>query len=102
MNTKLRKFLKQWDKRTWFYHHLKKDSDFKKEAATLRKQIVINSSTGPHTPTGREDFDRLKAPGKETKIGLIESFMAKWNVHWDHVLLNYLLHGDENDLPPMF
>lgn len=102
MNTKLTNYLQQKGRSAWFYTHLKKDPEFKREATELRKRVVIATPHGGYRPSEIRDFELLDDPDKEAKAAEVEAFMAKWNIHWDYVLLNFLINEDENDLPPMF
>jgi hypothetical protein len=101
MNKKLENYLERPSRRYWHYYFLKRDNDFKKEAAELAQAITIQLDNGDlYLPTGIEDYDYLQDPNKDSKIMLINNFQIKWNIHWNYVLLNYLLRGDEDDLPP--
>jgi hypothetical protein len=100
MKKTLKEYLEQKNRRTWFYTHLKKDPEFKHDAANLRERIAIDTEHGKYNPTMVVDFEYLEDPEKDVKIALIEAFMNRWNIHWDYALLSFLLIEDENTLPP--
>jgi hypothetical protein len=101
MNKRLYNYLHKKGRSYWFYYHLKHDDDFRKEANELDKKIAIKRENGTfYRPTAIEDFDYLNDPNKETKLGLIEEFQIRWHIHWDYYLLNFLIRGDPEDVPP--
>lgn len=102
MKAKLKEYLETKDRRTWFYHHLKRDPIFKAEAAKLRAKIAIDTPYGKYNPLESSDFDLYQDSEAATKKELVANFMERWNVHWDYSLLAFLLTEDENALPPMF
>lgn len=85
----------------WFYYHLKHDTDFQSEAAELAKLIIIESEGNPpYLPTDIGDYDYFQDPDKNKKLKLIEDFQLRWKIHWDYFLLNYLIRGNPDDVPP--
>jgi hypothetical protein len=80
---------------------LKHDPDFRKEAEVLDAKLTVKMDNGqPYSPTAVEDFDYLKDQDKDKKIKMIEDFCIKWNIGWTYWLLNYLIRGNKDDIPP--
>jgi hypothetical protein len=101
MNKRLKNHLQKKSRSYWFYYHLKHDDDFRKEAAELDTKLLITLDDGTrYQPTGVEDFDYLHDPDKEKKLAFTEEFQIKWQIHWDYYLLNYLIRGNPEDVPP--
>lgn len=100
MRKDLEKCIYRKSRTYWHYYHLKRDADFKREVAELIPKIIISTQDDPHyIPTDIEDYDYMEDPNKRSKLKLINDFQNRWNIHWDNILLNYLIRGDEDDLP---
>jgi hypothetical protein len=101
MSKKLEKYKKHKDKSYWHQYHLKRDPDFQKEAKELDSKLAIELEDGrAHYPTTIEDFDYLKDSDKDKKIELIRTFQKRWHISWDYDLLQHLIRGLVDDVPP--
>lgn len=99
---RLNKYLNRKSKTYWHFYHLKRDDDFKREAAELADKIAIHYDDGTtYLPDDIKDFDMLSDPRKDEKLELIYKLMEKWNIYWDKWLLAYLIRGDENFIPEL-
>lgn len=101
----LKQYIGRKDRLYWHYYHLKRDEQFKEEARDLipkiRMQTDIPIKDGfSSVPTLMTDYRDFKDPHGEEKVNIIWGFMDKWNISWDYALLNYLIRGDDNHLPP--
>lgn len=96
------KYFNRKSKTYWHFYHLKKDVEFKKEAADLANRISIHYENGDiYLPDDIKDFDILSDHDKYKKLVLVNKFMERWNIYWDKWLLAYLIRGKEDFIPDL-